>query len=53
MDGSALEEEVGDNIRKGGQAKHFEAMRYGRARSQAILGAKKSINFFMQRVEAA
>ena len=48
VDGDALEEEIGEYIWKGDRARNFEAMRYGRARFQAILGEKYSIKGFMR-----
>ena len=51
MDEAALEEETGDNIRKGDWLRKFEAMRHGRTRFQAILGAKEIIKGFIQRGE--
>ena len=51
MDGTALEEVIGDGICKGHRAKKLEAMRYGRASFQDIIRAKESIKSFMQRGE--
>ena len=47
VDGAALEEEIGDDIQKEDRARKFEAMIHGRARFQAIIGAKESIKCFM------
>ena len=32
VDGAAFDEEIGDNIRKGGRVRKFEAIRHGCAR---------------------
>ena len=49
MNGAAIEEEIGDDIWKGDQARKFEMMRHGRAFFQYIIGAKEIIKSFMQR----
>ena len=51
MDGAVIEEEIGNDIRKGDRARKLEAIRHGRDRFQDIIEAKESITGFMQRRE--
>ena len=53
VDGAAFEEEIGDNIRKGGRVRKFEAMRHRCACFQAVLVEKYSVKLLVHQGDYA